>query len=395
MTVIQMGFGNGKGQTPGAVLGPRRLASFIDAFSSFTEGTGSPALFRKWAAISCVAGALERRVWIRMRGKQTFPNLYVCLVGPPGVGKSVVTTEVQTLWVSLEKQHIAPSSVTASSLIDALNLARRQLVRPTQIPPIEEYNSLKVLSNELGTMITGYDNEFMNYLTDIYDNSPFHQTRRTGSLNVKIPKPQLNLLAGTTPGYLGALLPPGAWDQGFLSRTLLVYAGTGTDIDPFDDVASNSALHNDLLHDIGCIGRDELFGEMSIAPDALVVLKRCIISSMSRTDDLVMELQDVQQALDWLLEAEYAMKDIFRAMSGGGDSAAIQECWYYCYQIHLKEKKPIDEHRIVGFLSERVPSHAVQRVLEVMVKSYLLKPTINTVTGQPAYTPQAKTGPIH
>lgn len=72
-------------------LGQRKLSSWIDSFEQFTVNRQSPALFRKWAAITCIAGALERKVWVRAFGLTLYPNMFVVLCGGPGVDrKSVV-----------------------------------------------------------------------------------------------------------------------------------------------------------------------------------------------------------------------------------------------------------------------------------------------------------------
>lgn len=48
-----------------------------------------PEIFRQWGGISCVAGASERKVWIRSMKMDLYPNLYTILVAPPGISKSV------------------------------------------------------------------------------------------------------------------------------------------------------------------------------------------------------------------------------------------------------------------------------------------------------------------
>lgn len=60
---------------------PRKLRSFIDGFVEYTDGRGSPRIYRKWTAIFIVAAALERKAWITTTKGRLFPNKYIVLVG--------------------------------------------------------------------------------------------------------------------------------------------------------------------------------------------------------------------------------------------------------------------------------------------------------------------------
>ena len=105
----------------------------IQLFMSYTEQTPSPPIFRLWAGIALVAGALERRVWSSTGTLTTYPNLFVFLVGAPGVGKQVVD-DVGELWGAAcapdgitPAFHVAPDNMTKASMIDELSKARRSI----------------------------------------------------------------------------------------------------------------------------------------------------------------------------------------------------------------------------------------------------------------------------
>lgn len=66
---------------------------WISTFLDYTDGLPSPELFRKWAAIGTVAGALERRVWCSTARSKLYPNLFILLVSSPGVGKCLERSE--------------------------------------------------------------------------------------------------------------------------------------------------------------------------------------------------------------------------------------------------------------------------------------------------------------
>ena len=76
----------------GAPAGIRRLGSWIDTYIDYTEIVPSPPLLRKWVAISFVAAAVERKVWVRTMGSALYPNLYTILVDE-AVGARLKATE--------------------------------------------------------------------------------------------------------------------------------------------------------------------------------------------------------------------------------------------------------------------------------------------------------------
>jgi hypothetical protein len=401
-----------------AEVSNRRLGSWIDAYQEYTEITPSPPIFRKWVAISYVAAALERKVWVRTMGTSLYPGLYIFLVGPPGIGKGQAIHLGELILRAVPEIHVGPSDMTSASLIDALNESVRRIVLMGD-PPLLEFNSLTVISRELGVLIPSWDTAFMNNLTDIYDGFTVDQKRRGKELRIKIANPQINLLGACTPGYLSQTMPSGAWDQGFISRTILIYSGHRTTKDPFMDesaFAATTRLHNDLLHDLKSIG--STIGQMSFTTPAAAaikawiksgckpepahpklqfynsrriahLLKLCMICSMSRTSDKIISLEHYAEALDWLVEAERYMPDIFKSMVSGGDSAAMEEAWNYVWTLYSKEHKPIAEHRIVHFLRERVPAHGIMKVLEIMVKSKMIEISIGE-SGFNGYKPTSR-----
>jgi hypothetical protein len=377
----------------------RALPNWIDAFFEFTEFLPSPELFRKWSAIAAVAGALERKVWVHTQGSNLYPNLYTILVAPPGVGKSVLTSRVETLWHGLDDHFVASSNITKAALMDELNDANRTVVRPRETPPTVTFNSLKILSNELGVLLPQYESEFMSTLTDIYDGSRYSERRRSIKDKMDIERPQFNLLAATTPSHLKDFLPVGAFDQGFLSRSLLIYSGDMQIRPLFNTVQGNREAMRLIKQDMVRIGK--LYGEMHFDPDAadaitkwhmggqlpkpehpklhnyctrrtLHLLKLCMVSSASEGDTLTISLDQYRTALSWLIEAESFMPDIFKSMNSGGDSKVIEECWYFCYQLFSKKQQPVPEAKVFNFLQQRIPAHSVERVADIMVRAGLL-----------------------
>lgn len=378
----------------------RELASWVDGFLEYTETLESPPIFRKWTGLFTVAAAMERKTWI-VNGKGTlYPNVYTMLVGPPGAGKSLVTAVSREFLLTLEDHFISPTSVTRASLGDELRNAERKIVRPTEDPAVVTFNSLTVISDELGVFLSEYDGAFMSVLTNIYDNSVYSEARRSKDIRFEIPRPQLNFISGTTPSYLNGFLPEGAWDQGFLSRMMLVYSGATEPGDLFAMNNLNQQLFIKLAADLEQISN--LYGEFRPEADMVEaitawhrakgpprpdhpklvhyntrrtahLLKLCMIVAASTGNDLRITLDHYVEALDILLSMEDSIPDIFKSMSRGGDSQIIADTWHFLYHAHIKEKRPIPEGRIITFLQERTPAHNIMRVLEIMCKTGILK----------------------
>jgi len=240
----------------------------------------------------------------------------------------------------------------------------------------------------------------MNTLTTLYDGGTYAERRRTKDLKLEIPRPQLNILGATTPSYLNSLLPQGAWDQGFISRTILIYSGERAIRDVFAEELVDPALHGALTNDLKLIS--EQFGKMDFTPECveairewnssdcapqptapklkyyctrrlLHTLKLTMVASIDRDPSLVIERQDFERARSWLLSAEAAMDDIFLAMNTGGDGTIMEDTWNFVYKIQSKEKRPISEQRIVSYLSTKTPTHNIKSMLDTLIRAGMLE----------------------
>jgi len=370
---------------------------WLDAFEEYTDVLSTPDIFRKWGGITMVAAALERRVWITTSVKVLYPNLYVIFVGPPGVGKGIMATVIGETMRQLKEHKLASSSITRATVVEELNEAERFF----QYEGVAlQYNALYIVSHELGVLLPAYDMELLNKLTDIYDCGRYSERRRKKEHNVAIERPVVNIFGAVTPGYFGAMIPEVAWEQGFFSRTILIYSGQLKRKSLWDFQKLDTGLWHKLVTDLRAIGR--MKGEFRFTPEAAKLidnfhmeafkttelrhpkmqhyntrrpahlLKLMMVSSAMRHDDMVIDVEDFQTAFDWLVEAEDTMPEIFKAMSTGGDSKVIQEAWHFVYEVNAREGRNANEDELWEFMSNRVPADKAKNIIEIMKNAKLL-----------------------
>src|SRR5690242_15115268 len=153
----------------------RQSGNWIEAFEEYTNILSSPSIFRRWTGIALIAAALERKTWIETSVGVLYPNQYIFLVGPPAVGKTVLTSLAWRTMKQLREHKVASSSVTRATIIEELSEAQRFKTTPTGAI---EFHSLFVCSNELGVLLPEYGMEMMSKLTDLYDGHPYSEKRR-------------------------------------------------------------------------------------------------------------------------------------------------------------------------------------------------------------------------
>lgn len=369
--------------------GKRKLESWIESFVSQTSGLNSPEIFRRWTAISTVASALEQKVWLKTT-RPLYPNMYIMLVAHPGVGKTRTINEGRHYVQDLPEFHLAPISMTFASLVDSLVKAKRVLIRPGE--DAIEYNSMYICVDELGAFIHKYDNEMIDGLSAFYDPTPYQQVRRTSDVNIKIKAPQINILCGSTPQNLTDLMPDKAWGQGFTSRLLMVFSDERIMGDDFADTeyTFSDELRSDLEIINGLVGQFEVteayrkavndwrqLGESPVPNHPKLIhyvtrrrahlYKLSMVAAIDRSNALILTRDDFNIAMNWLLEAETTMIEIFKAGATNADAQAMDEILHY---IKINDRgHGISETKITRFASDKIPLHSILRVIEIMERS--------------------------
>lgn len=395
------------------LLAPRKTQSWIDSLLDFTDHIGSPTIFRRWAAISAIGGALERKVWIQSQRERIFPNLYIFLAGPPGTGKTRALMACRRLWEGLQTHHVSQLSLTKAAFIDTLAKAKKQVRASGHY----EIHSLLVAIPELGVLLPGYDSEFMNTLTHLYDCLPYSESRRTAKEGpLSIENTVVNLIACTTPGFLVSVLPAGAWNEGFMSRVTIIYSDDTLkrafhlmedDASESEDPAMKKTLQDEMQRIAGLEGRvgwtkegadlAEHYNEIDFAKDEfpkplhprllhyntrrpVQFLKLCLISAVDR-GQFEIGIEDCYRARDWMVEAEDVMPEIFHQMASGGDSQTINDCWHYVLtRWHRGGKKGVPVTDVREFLYTRASAQHVERLMQTMVDMKMIK-LVNSSAG--------------
>lgn len=382
---------------------PESGADIIIDFMSMTEEVLSPAIFRLWAAISLVSGALERRVWLQNSQGLVFPNFYILLVAPPGIGKQVID-RVKDLWRDTREPDtripafaVAPDSMTKASLIDTLAKSRKMVLPPGGGQP-QHHHALLVPAEEFSVLLPSYDMEYIGTLNALWNNKlSHHEVRRTGAKqDVNIDYPYLSILGGAQPGWLASIFPEDAWNTGIGRRMIMIYSSTTPWKDVWAESPDVTPLRELILKRLGLLSK--AYGRLSIeraAVEALTVWdqsgrkpepthaklahyntsryfqlqKLSIVSAASRGELFAstkpaVRLEDVERAKAWLLEAEALMPDVFRAMLGKSDKDVVDELHLWLQSRYIANKKqPIEGALLRQFLLDRVPHDKVESIL--------------------------------
>jgi hypothetical protein len=377
---------------------PRKLKSWTAGFYSYTQHMGVPPLWRRWAALTAVSGALERRCTLRTSRGTLCPNLFVLLVSPPGVGKSVIINEILHLWQSVEGLRVAPSATTRAGLIDTLIEARKVDVS-SGLPVVS--HSLLCASPEFGNLVPQYDNAWFNILNDLYDCGKIFSdvTRQHGEKRIE--HPHIVILAGTQPKYLDVLLPDAAFGMGFTSRLVLVFAAEGKYISLFSNTTRPAQVLQQLTADLKIIAA--LQGDFFLTPEAIEkwealaqegfapapehsklshyvarrpahLLKMMMCISASERDDLKITEDHVESAVSLLHETERLMPQIFSQMVTKGYADANEEAIGFVKDtFKANGGKAIQETTLLRYLTGKVPNNQIKSTIDLMVQSGQLK----------------------
>ncbi len=382
------------------------MEDWLNRFTKYAMLRKPPLIFAKWAAVSALSSIVQRRQWFTFKGENSYLHLYTILAGPPGVGKGLAMKPMIELLKEIPDQHIAPDTATAQGLADELSDSYVAVV--TNDHKIETH-ALTVLCTELGNFLPEYENVMINRLIKLWDGEGYEERTR-GKGKLKIPNAHLNFIAGTTPSYLAGTIPDIAWEGGFMSRCVIVFHARESKYEFFQDAsATDKNLFAGLVRD--GINISQTIGQLTFTEEAVKtvmawadsgfapkqahpklsfyntrrphnMLKLSCLSAISRGSIGKVEAEDVDRMIQFLIETEEFLPDIFKAMRTGGDGQVIKEAWYFMYQLYMgkAQQKPIPKSYLIRFLQERVPAHSVDRILQVMIDArFIIEHEVNKV----------------
>lgn len=175
-----------------------------------------------WVAVSCIAGALRRRVWLDMAYFKWTPCFYLIFVAPPGiVSKSTTVGIGMNLLRRVAGINFGPEVVTWPALVSAFAAASESFELDGEW---HTQCALTLESSEFGNLVNPTDREMIDLLVTLWDSKQgaFKKVTKGSGCDV-VENPWINLIACTTPAWIAGNFPEYVIGGGFTSRCLFVY----------------------------------------------------------------------------------------------------------------------------------------------------------------------------
>lgn len=327
-------------------------------FECVSPHTDAPDNFITWAAISLIGATLKNNVHFEIGTYILYPNQFIVLVAPPGVGKGTAMNIIGDLNDDTKLGAVGKivntlsDRITAEKIIECIadgwNTA--PTIKNMQLIFGSKDHTCLLFSEELRVLL-GASEWMLTFLEVAWSQKRFeYQTKNKGS--VFIDDMCCSLLAASVPDFLRNVNKEASMviSGGFSSRCLFIYAESPSKNlpwpEPLKKNSRSKALYDNLLLDLKEISR--LSGEFTVAADARVilekfldqnkilakedsmeaivnfrarikahVLKLAMVFSVSSRDSLVINGIDMTNAI---IEVNKVIGNLERLFRGAGDS---------------------------------------------------------------------------
>lgn len=205
-------------------MSSRIYDDWIQAYIAYTAESEAPTKFHFWTAVSVIAGALRRNVWIEQGYFQWTPNFYIVFVSPPGiVSKSTTMSIGMDLLRRVPGIVFGPDALTWQALAQAMAESTEMILMPDG--NYHSMSALTIASSEFGNLLNPNDREMVDFLVALWDSRKGvwrKATKTQGSDSIE--NPWINIVACTTPAWIAGNFPEYLIGGGFTSRCIFVYA---------------------------------------------------------------------------------------------------------------------------------------------------------------------------
>lgn len=202
----------------------RELENWLDSYLEYTANTESPRSYHTWCGLGVIAGALQRKVYLKWGlGQTLYPNLYVVLIGPSGrTRKGVALGIAKDILKQIPGVTVAPESSSGKqSTILVMKRAGLDFIDPMD-GKTKRHCSITAFSEELSVFLGQGDIAYLSSLTDWYDSKDDWEYETVGRGRDSIKGVCLNLIGGTAPDWIQSMIPHEAVGGGFTSRVIFI-----------------------------------------------------------------------------------------------------------------------------------------------------------------------------
>lgn len=206
------------------------MAGYIDDYLYYGSGTECPDSFNLWSALTLLGAVVGRKVWYKHGDYfHIYPNLYTCLVGTPGSGKSTAKGQVKNLMVKYFPQYMLSDSIqTREDIAKKMGTPecehswqdiRGDLGEPGKVL---SYRPFFIIANELSNFVSVDKGNMVNFLVDIFDENHF-STGFKNTLSQRFTDPHVSLLACCPPEWIMSNLRADLFVGGLGRRLIIVH----------------------------------------------------------------------------------------------------------------------------------------------------------------------------
>lgn len=395
----------------------RHFEDFLSAYFEYAQDGFCPDAFHMWTGISCLAGALERKVWLFRQSHTLYANIYVLLVAKPSIGKSSATNIgvrdfLERLETDGKEVNFLATQSSEASFIEQMARYKSFMIGTQVHQHSSGFFYASEASNSLKELVGG--GSVTASLTDFYDCPSFWKKQLVSKPEgIKIYNACCNLLACCTFSHLKMLIPDEEITGGFASRLIYVVHDEIVIRKPKlvtqrKDTSDAKKLFEDLTQIYSLAGAftptpdfAKAYEEWFPVNDAYIqsqksekmqhlmarkhtnVLKLAMICSASESNSLTLELRHWERALDLMNKLETKLPKVLNSSIDMDKQSGIT---YAVLDLLRESGGTLERSKLIEKMIQLgIQNRVIETTLGIMSTGHLIAIERNDVTKSQRY----------
>lgn len=236
--------------------------TFISDLLEMTGEAECPESFVRWAGLVSIAAVVKRNVWIDRGGYyRLYPNIYVFLVGDPGLRKSFAPSLTENLVSKVGNTRVFAGRQSVESIMEDLSKPHTtkegMITESSGVIASEEFAAAIIKNPQSFTVLT----DLYSFYRENYD----YKTRYGG--HKRLQKVSLSIIGAINPAHFEDIIEERDLKGGFLGRFLVIFEKKKRVINPLTRQPKIRLDFESLAKQLKEISL--LKGEISYSPEAL------------------------------------------------------------------------------------------------------------------------------